>query len=133
LPTKSEQGPHIVSQAIPQGMATEEMLANIPEDFMGEELKTTVLAKLAAVQAINVSVLDTERYIIAVENLESTLSSRLDDTYNKEVAAHEKAILNKGEIFAESMAGQRMLATAKFRQIMELIDRQKIEDKELKT
>lgn len=115
------------------GGISDEFLANLPEDFMGEELKTSTLAKMAAVQCLQVSTLDTERYTIAVENLEATLSSRLDDTYKEKLQAVKELLVTKGKLFAESIDGRAYLATIKFRQLMELIDRQKIEDRELKT
>lgn len=124
MPKESE------SQAI---NISQDMLAVMSDEFLGEELKTITLAKIAAVQALNISTLDVERYIIAVENLESTLVTGLDATYDSDLAAAYKPTVDKGQIFVETMVGQRRLASAKFKALMRLIDRRKTDERELKT
>lgn len=99
---------------------------------LGDELSGQALAKLAAVQALNASVVNEGAYVIAVDNFEATLSAKLDKVYNDAIKAKDDEARKEGGVYYRGR-GQVDLARVKFRELMALIERLKPRDEILKT
>lgn len=110
----------------------EDLIYELSNSIMGEELSPELLAKLAAVQCLNSSTLDSTKYIICVDNLEAVLDAKLDAEYLNEIEKRATEIGKQGEMFAQK-EGPLILARFKFRQLMRLIDRKKPQNEVLKT
>lgn len=94
-------------------------LAIHPEDF--KELKPDLWIEIAVRQCLANGVTDEEKYYLSVENLESTMVTKLDAEYEADIAKAFNELSGKVPDDIKYIK----LAPKKFKALMKLIDRKK--------
>lgn len=94
-------------------------IAIAPDEFKG--LNPDLWVEIAVRQCLNAAIIDAQKYVLAVQNLEGVLVTKLDSTYTEECINVQRQKMDEdGKNFDEAK-----FATFKFRKLMELIERKR--------